>query len=159
MCGKIISALTTLIILNTATPGGWGGGTGLLISPMWSYQVLPLDHLPRSAFELHLHLHLLPSQSSLWLLWWYGCPPKLFPWRWHTALCLGWLQHPPQRSCAHLNSLTSPPHLNTHSPHIHQPTRPGINSTLSWQDRVASRHSPLPHSLCLNTMLSLFLSP
>ena len=30
-----------------------GGGTGLLISPKWSYQALPLEHLTRSAFELH----------------------------------------------------------------------------------------------------------
>ena len=38
---------------HTPRPSGRGGGTGLLISPKWSYRVLPLEHLTRSAFELH----------------------------------------------------------------------------------------------------------
>ena len=32
---------------------GRGRGTGILIAPWWSCQVLPMDHLPRSAFEFY----------------------------------------------------------------------------------------------------------
>ena len=36
---------------HTSRPSGRGGGTGLIL-PKWSYQVLPLEHLTRSTFEL-----------------------------------------------------------------------------------------------------------
>ena len=39
-----------------------GGGTGLLILPKWSYQVLPLEHLIRPGFELHAVTVTLPIQ-------------------------------------------------------------------------------------------------
>ena len=44
---------------------------------------------------------LSPSRSSPWLFWWDRHPPKLLPWWWHTTLTST------QRSCTHLNSLTS----------------------------------------------------
>ena len=52
-------------------------------------------NLCHTSFQTQYCGDLLPSQSSPWLLWWDGCPPKLLPWRWHTTRCPGWLQHPP----------------------------------------------------------------
>ncbi|XP_056441440.1 uncharacterized protein LOC130378857 [Gadus chalcogrammus] len=40
-------------------------GDRLLISPMWSYQVLPLKHLARSAFELHAVTVTIPIKLSI----------------------------------------------------------------------------------------------
>ncbi|KAK0142387.1 hypothetical protein N1851_019831 [Merluccius polli] len=41
---------TAYLFSHTPRPSGRGGGTGLLISPKWSYQALPLEHL---TFEHH----------------------------------------------------------------------------------------------------------
>jgi len=50
----IPAALSTAYFFShTPQRTGRGVGTGLLISPKWSYQVLCLEHLTRSALELH----------------------------------------------------------------------------------------------------------
>jgi len=48
---------------HTPRPSGRGGGTGLLISPKWSYMVLSLEHLTRSALELHAVSVKLPTSK------------------------------------------------------------------------------------------------
>ena len=55
---------------------------------------------------------------------------------------LSWVTSTPnQRSCTHLNSLNSSPHLTSHSPDHHPPTELGTNLTLSSQGPVVPRHS------------------
>ena len=44
---------------------GRGGGSSLLISPLWSHQVLTLDHLPTSAFEFHAVSVTLPFKFNI----------------------------------------------------------------------------------------------
>ena len=56
---------------------GRGGGTGFLLSLMWSYQVLPLDHLPRSALEFHAVLSWSPDNDTpLIVLGDFNIPPE-----------------------------------------------------------------------------------
>ena len=129
---------------NTATPAalssvysfshsliqtGQREGTGLLISPTESYQVHPLDHLPRSGFEFHVVSVTLPfilnivgiyrPPGPLWdffdemdaLL---NCSPAV------ANHLLSWVTSTsPKRSCTYLNSLTSSPLLTSHSPCTH----------------------------------------
>ena len=52
------------------------GGTGLLISPKWSYQVLPLEHITRSEFELHAVLQSLFATSTMNMDVLLSCPPE-----------------------------------------------------------------------------------
>ena len=59
------SLSTVYSFSHTPRPSGRGVGTGLLISPMWSYKVLPLEHLARSAFELHVVTVTIPIKLSI----------------------------------------------------------------------------------------------
>ena len=52
--------------------GGGGGGAGLLLSPKWFYQVLALEPLARSAFDLHAVAVTLPIQLFVVVI--YGPP-------------------------------------------------------------------------------------
>ena len=138
-------------------------------TPHLTLVVLP-GPSPKPLANLHLNFMLsLPpffSSSILWwstallvltVFWWDGRPPKLLPW-----LPLTMAHHSStftERSCTNLNSLTSSPHLTSHSPLLHPPTGPGTNLTLSSQGPVVPRHSLLHCSLCQTTTLSHSLPP
>ena len=73
--------LKCLLILSLPKTNRTGRRNWLLITPMWTHQVLPLDHLPslcHSSFQAHHCGDLSPSWSSPWLLWWealLSCSP------------------------------------------------------------------------------------
>ena len=54
------------------------GGAGLLISPMWYYQVLPQDNLPRSAFEFHTVSVTLPFKLNIVVIYCPHSPLRYF---------------------------------------------------------------------------------
>ena len=63
---------------------GQGRRTGLLLSPMWSYQVIPLDHLTRS--DLEFHTVSVSCQICLLLPWPNSFLPSPRNLSWHTAI-------------------------------------------------------------------------
>jgi len=136
---------------------------GLLISPKWSYQVLFLEHLTRSALELHAVSVTLPIKLDIAAI--YRPPGPLgdnfnemdallsrFPENGTALVVLGdfniqpeKLQSPEFRNLFATFSLTLTPSLSTHR-------------TGNQLDLVFTR-SLLHISLCLTTILSLSSSP
>ena len=72
------NSATPAALSTTPKPSGRGGGTGLLISPKWSYQVLLLEHLARSAFELHTVTVTLPIKLFSVVIYHPPRPPRDF---------------------------------------------------------------------------------
>ena len=92
---------------NTATPAalsfslspiqiGRGRETGLLIYPMWCYQVLPLDHLLRSAFEFHTVSVTLPFKLNIVVIY---HPPNCSPGDGTLLVVMGDFNFYPEKLC------------------------------------------------------------
>ncbi|KAJ8410670.1 hypothetical protein AAFF_G00186270, partial [Aldrovandia affinis] len=56
-------------ISHTPRPSGRGGGTGILISPLWRFGIVPLPHFSPSSFEFHAVTVTVPCKLHIIVLY------------------------------------------------------------------------------------------
>ncbi|KAJ8353048.1 hypothetical protein AAFF_G00115190 [Aldrovandia affinis] len=54
---------------HTPRPSGRGGGTGILISPLWRFGIVPLPHFSPSSFEFHAVTVTVPCKLHIIVLY------------------------------------------------------------------------------------------
>ncbi|KAJ8398045.1 hypothetical protein AAFF_G00431220 [Aldrovandia affinis] len=54
---------------HTPQPSGRGGGTGILISPLWRFGIVPLPHFSPSSFEFHAVTVTVPCKLHIIVLY------------------------------------------------------------------------------------------